>query len=206
MQNSTETCSNQKPVLPQVRYHPSIQTPGPGAVPKTTNKTISSPAKGTKPAHRPHAGTNRRVVQETEKGDSAGRPHCVTQKGIKESAAAGPELPEETASTDAPRPEAVPMGVEVQLDQRVVEKVEVLTRGQRTNQSWFAWRTNRITASMAHCIARCRFVNGQSKTPPSSYLANITGKPRLPQHYPALAVFTDEPFLQEGHPESSPEQ
>lgn len=59
-----------------------------------------------------------------------------------------------------------------------VEEVEVLTRGQRTNQDWFAWRKNRITASVAHRIANCRFVNGKSKTPPTSYLDAITGEGR----------------------------
>uniref|UniRef100_A0A3B5A834 YqaJ viral recombinase domain-containing protein n=1 Tax=Stegastes partitus TaxID=144197 RepID=A0A3B5A834_9TELE len=63
---------------------------------------------------------------------------------------------------------------------RVVEQVEVLTRGQRINPDWFAWRKYRITASVAHRIAHCRFVNGGSKTPPPSYLAAITGEgPRV---------------------------
>ncbi|XP_029964542.1 uncharacterized protein LOC115400671 [Salarias fasciatus] len=54
-------------------------------------------------------------------------------------------------------------------------QVEVLTRGQRTNPKWFAWRQNRITASVAHRIAHSRFAKGTSQTPPSSYLAAITG-------------------------------
>lgn len=68
------------------------------------------------------------------------------------------------------------MGLGAQLDRSTVEEVEVLTRGQRTNPKWFTWRKNRITASVAHSIAHCRFVNGKSKTPPTSYLAAVTGK------------------------------
>lgn len=64
------------------------------------------------------------------------------------------------------------------MDRCAVEKVEVLTRGQRTNQDWFNWRKNRITASVAHRIAHCRFVNGKSKTPPTSYLDAIKGEGR----------------------------
>lgn len=64
------------------------------------------------------------------------------------------------------------------MDRCIVEDVEVLTRGQSTNQDWFNWRKNRITASVAHRIAHSRFVNGKSKTPPASYLAAITGAGR----------------------------
>lgn len=64
------------------------------------------------------------------------------------------------------------------MDRSLVEEVEVLTRGQSTNQDWFMWRKNRITASVAHRIAHCRFVNGKSKTPPTSYLAAVTGEGR----------------------------
>lgn len=72
------------------------------------------------------------------------------------------------------------MGVGVHLDRRVVEQVEVLTRGQRINPDWFSWRKNRITASVAHHIAHSMFSNGRSKTPPASYLAAITGEgPRV---------------------------
>lgn len=65
-----------------------------------------------------------------------------------------------------------------QLDGGLVKQVEVLTRGQRTNEEWFAWRRNRITASLAPAIARSRFANGQSGTLPRSYLAAIKGRPR----------------------------
>lgn len=64
------------------------------------------------------------------------------------------------------------------MDKRVVEEVEVLTRGQRTNPHWFAWRKNRITASVAHTIAHCRFVNGKRETPPASLVATVTGERR----------------------------
>lgn len=71
------------------------------------------------------------------------------------------------------RPKALPLG----LGQKVeVEAVELQTRGQRENPSWFSWRQNRITASVAHRLAHSRFVTGKSTTPPASYLAAITGR------------------------------
>ncbi|XP_014069988.2 uncharacterized protein [Salmo salar] len=75
-----------------------------------------------------------------------------------------------------PRPEAMPLGLGQKMEGGVVEAVEVQTRGQRENPSWFAWRQNRITASIAHRLAHSRFVTGQSQTPPASYLASITGR------------------------------
>ncbi|XP_061575984.1 uncharacterized protein LOC133442086 [Cololabis saira] len=62
------------------------------------------------------------------------------------------------------------------MDQDEVDWVEKQTRGQRTNPDWFDWRRNRITASLAHDIDHCRFVNGKSSVPPASYLAEITGE------------------------------
>ncbi|XP_052377925.1 uncharacterized protein LOC118376543 isoform X15 [Oncorhynchus keta] len=75
-----------------------------------------------------------------------------------------------------PRPEAMPLGLGQKMEGGVVEAVELQTRGQRENPSWFAWRRNRITASIAHSLAHSRFVTGQSQTPPASYLAAITGR------------------------------
>lgn len=75
-----------------------------------------------------------------------------------------------------PRLEDVPLGLGGVLETHVVEKVEVKTRGQATNPEWFDWRKNRITASVAHRIAHCRFLSGTSKTPPTSYLTAITGE------------------------------
>ncbi|KAL3056824.1 hypothetical protein OYC64_007324 [Pagothenia borchgrevinki] len=96
----------------------------------------------------------------------------------------GPDAGKQSAASpvdgDAPNPEQVPLGLGVRVDQQEVEEVEVLTRGQSTNPAWFAWRKNRITASIAHSIAHCGFVNGKSQTPPTSYLAAVTGEaPRV---------------------------
>ncbi|XP_070987706.1 uncharacterized protein [Oncorhynchus clarkii lewisi] len=71
------------------------------------------------------------------------------------------------------RPKALPLGLWQKVE---VEAVELQTRGQRENPSWFSWRQNRITASVAHRLAHSRFVTGQSTTPPASYLAAITGR------------------------------
>ncbi|XP_072318241.1 uncharacterized protein [Eucyclogobius newberryi] len=64
------------------------------------------------------------------------------------------------------------------LDPGLVDQVEVQTRGQRTNPNWFRFRQNRITASVAHSIARSGFVNGKSTTPPASYVKAVLGEGR----------------------------
>lgn len=51
--------------------------------------------------------------------------------------------------------------------------VEEQTRGQRTNPQWYAWRENRITASLAPRIARSRFANGKTDEVPQSYLKAV---------------------------------
>ncbi|XP_069029208.1 uncharacterized protein [Embiotoca jacksoni] len=171
----TETGPTQKAVLPQVRYHPSIQTAGGGA--KTTNKPRTSRTQKTRPgaAQPPQTRTGQQAVEENQ---DAGEPDRAVRPrpdgGQKQKPAApDPDVPQKPGP---PRPDQVPLGVGVQLDRGVVEEVEVLTRGQSTNQDWFAWRKNRITASAAHRIAHCRFVNGRSKAPPTSYLAAVTGE------------------------------
>ncbi|XP_035532312.1 uncharacterized protein LOC118338919 [Morone saxatilis] len=89
--------------------------------------------------------------------------------------------PPQLSDRPPPRPEQFPPGLGLQVDQTVVEQVEVLTRGQSTNEDWFTWRKNRITASLVHRIAHCRFVYGKTKTPPTSYLAAVTGEGRRVQ-------------------------
>ncbi|XP_013884212.1 uncharacterized protein LOC106532638 [Austrofundulus limnaeus] len=155
--SSPQTGATQKPIIPQVRYHWSIQSSGGGASAKPSS-------------HKPRTGTARPrqnrtksdTVQENNRAGSAVRP-----EPDKDPNSAGDGAP--------PRPEQVPLVVSAHLDRCLVEQVEVLTRGQRTNPDWFTWRKNRITASVAHRIAHCRFVNGKSKTPPPSYLAAVTG-------------------------------
>ncbi|XP_041062071.1 uncharacterized protein LOC121287963 [Carcharodon carcharias] len=58
--------------------------------------------------------------------------------------------------------------------QRAAE-IEKETRGQRENRAWFEQRRNRITASVAHKISHCKFVNGKSTEVPQSYLKPIIG-------------------------------
>ncbi|XP_015257603.1 PREDICTED: uncharacterized protein LOC107102711 [Cyprinodon variegatus] len=77
---------------------------------------------------------------------------------------------------DPPTPDQVPLDLRANLNETLVQQVEVLTRGQSTNQAWFDWRKNRITASVAHRIAHSKFVNGESRAPPTSYLAAVTGE------------------------------
>ncbi|XP_071351990.1 uncharacterized protein [Trachinotus anak] len=198
----TATGRTGKIVLPQVRYHPTIQTQTSGdrARPKTTETRTSQTLKTRPGAVRPsHIGS--------QQGDNSGQVDPVpavrprpggghdqkwkTQSPNKkpnqkpvQSAATDPDPPQKPvhfSNRGRPSPEEVPLGLGVRLAGDVVEEVEVLTRGQRTNQDWFSWRKNRITASVAHRIAHCRFVNGKSKTPPTSYLAAITGEGRRVQ-------------------------
>lgn len=155
----------QKTVIPKVRYHPTIQThmPGDGARTKTRAG--------------PQTGTDRSKVQENQ--DANNRvPDTRKKQGAPKPVQGGATDPGPRQTPARVRPEQVPLSLGVKSDECTVEEVEVLTRGQRTNRDWFAWRKNRITASVAHSIAHSRFVNGRSKTPPASYLAAVTGRPR----------------------------
>lgn len=179
-QSQTETGRNQKTIIPKVHYHPSIQIHTPGDGPQVKPR-VTRPAK---PGSQ--TGPNRKTVQQNQDTDgvilgSAVRPCPVGGKKQKQTTpktvprAARDPHPAPTSSLDSDKtpngPEQIPLGV---------NEVEVLTRGQRTNPKWFTWRKNRITASVAHSIAHCKFVNGKSKTPPTSYLAAVTGRPRPP--------------------------
>ncbi|XP_072110562.1 uncharacterized protein [Mobula birostris] len=62
------------------------------------------------------------------------------------------------------------------IDRQRVAEIERETRGQRENTDWFKWRRNRITASVAHKISHCKFVNGKSSEVPQSYLKPILGQ------------------------------
>ncbi|XP_054452370.1 uncharacterized protein LOC129089055 [Anoplopoma fimbria] len=173
----------QKTVIPKVRYHPSIQTQTPGAKPRP------SPTQNTRPTAVRPPQTGSKTVQKNQ--DVKKTPQVNPGPAVRPRPDGGPKtsaqkpLQRPVSNPDpdrAPlRPEQVPLGLGVQLDRCVVEDVEVLTRGQSTNQDWFTWRKNRITASVAHQIAHSRFVNGKSRTPPVSYMAAITGEGRRVQ-------------------------
>ncbi|XP_029137806.1 uncharacterized protein [Labrus bergylta] len=161
---------NTERIIPKVRYHPSIQTPANGG----QTRTRSSRAQRTRPAHEHPPEASLKAVQENPQVD----PEPTARKPSKKPVQGAATDPAQVSDRAPLSPEQVPVGVAVRLDRCVVEQVEVLTRGQRTNQDWFSWRKNRITASMAHRISNCHFVNGKSRTPPTSYLAAITGEGR----------------------------
>ncbi|XP_078103380.1 uncharacterized protein LOC144515999 [Sander vitreus] len=182
------SAADQNPVIPKVRYHPSIQTPpipGPRETQRPGPAALNPPQTGPGPAamRPPKTGPGRAAVRppQTGPGPAAVRP---PQTGPGP-AQVNPPRPDGDADVAPDRaslsPEQVPLGLGLQVDPLVVEQVEVLTRGQSTNQDWFTWRKNRITASVAHRIAHCRFVNGKSKAPPPSYLAAVTGEGRSVQ-------------------------
>lgn len=191
--NKTETGPTQKILIPEVRYHPTIQTQTPGA-PAKTNKTRTSHRSAVRcpPFTGNQGGDNTAKIDplsDVKPGsDGAQKQKPSPQKPAKKSNKnlnhrgvehpdSAPQKLDQLSRNDHSRPEDIPLGLGVQLGSNVVEEVEVLTRGQRTNQDWFSWRKNRITASVAHRIAHCGFVNGKSRTPPSSYLAAVTGTP-----------------------------
>lgn len=200
--NETSTAAGltQKVLIPQVRYHPTIQTQTPGARATTTKTRTSNNKKGRPGAGRPpptgwQGGDNTAQVDPVPAvrpgSDGGQKQRPSSQKPAKklnqkqdQRVATDPDPPQklvQLSQKGPPRPEQIPLDLGVQLDRSVVEEVELLTRGQRINQDWFSWRKNRITASVAHRIAHCHFVNGKSRTPPPSYLAAITGRPR-PNH------------------------
>ncbi|KAF3693449.1 hypothetical protein EXN66_Car009125 [Channa argus] len=182
----------QKILVPKVRYHPSIQTQTPGAQAKNSSsqnqRTRPGPVNSPKSGR--HGGDNTTQVDSVpavrpgshgvqKQKQSSQKPANNTDQKLDQRAATDPGPPHKPSqlSLKGPlQPEQVPMGLGVHLERSVVEEVEVLTRGQSTNKQWFSWRKNRITASVAHRIAHCRFVNGKSKTPPPSYLSAITGE------------------------------
>ncbi|MGH0128193.1 UNVERIFIED_CONTAM: hypothetical protein FKN15_044841 [Acipenser sinensis] len=75
--------------------------------------------------------------------------------------------------TSRARSPPVPQGAMGKIDQEKLAVIEAETRGQRENPEWFKQRRNRITASAAHKIANCRFVNGRSQEVPQSYLRSV---------------------------------
>lgn len=170
----------QKTIIPEVRYHPTIQVQTSGHGPRTRPRRIK-----TRPPAAPEAGPDSKVIQESP---DLGRtpvaepaPPARPRPDRRQKHRAAGDFEGQVSDRAPPRPDQVPPGVGVQLDQQDVDEVERLTRGQRTNQVWFDWRKNRITASVAHSIAHSRFANKKSKTPPPSYLAAVTGDRRRVQ-------------------------
>lgn len=187
-QSQNKMGRNKNAIIPKVQYHPTIQIHAAGDGPAV--QASSSPT--AKPS--PQAG-NRKVVQQNQVTDKIipGPPGPRLAGGKKQKRADPKVAPRAVRAPDpstppgpdsgqkASGPGVVPADPEVQMDRVTIDKVEVLTRGQRTNPKWFTWRKNRITASVAHRIAHSRFANGKSETPPTSYLAAVTGESRRVQ-------------------------
>ncbi|XP_061576459.1 uncharacterized protein LOC133442473 [Cololabis saira] len=168
----TRTIQNQNPVVPvvpvvpEVRYHPSIQTP---SKPPSRIRTRTNQTQKTRPA-----GT--RTDPDGTRPDPEGQDQDLKQKPAPNRAGGDGAPP----SPGAPPPPEPHLDHQAPLDPGLVDRVEVQTRGQSTNPDWFLWRKNRITASVAHRIANCRYVTGGGGAPPASYLATVTGSgPRV---------------------------
>lgn len=165
---------NQSRIIPEVRYHPTIQIQSPAG--STQAKSRTSEAQKVRAA-----STHKNKTQENQKTPQVGPPPAVRPDPVKKPDQDLVQKPDHLLRSDqfsdgaSLHPHQVLLDSEVPLDQAVVEQVEVLTRGQSSNPDWFTWRKNRITASVAHRIAHSRYANGKSKTPPTSYLAAVTG-------------------------------
>ncbi|XP_067157800.1 uncharacterized protein [Apteryx mantelli] len=59
------------------------------------------------------------------------------------------------------------------LKSQDIQRVERETRGQQSNPTWYEWRKNRITASVAPRIANSKFANGKTDEVPQSYLRAV---------------------------------
>lgn len=174
---------NSDRIIPKVRYHPTIQMPGDTGQAKTRTR----PTQKARPVPAPSPENPQENV------DPSVRPRPVPKKNQNpakkpaQRAAPDPDPPLRPAQDS----DLVPLDPDVCMDRSEVQRVEVLTRGQRDNPDWFKWRTNRITASVAHRIAHCRFVYGKSQTPPKSYLDAITGKPHPHSLFQAVPSQSD---------------
>ncbi|XP_075993363.1 uncharacterized protein LOC142988106 isoform X2 [Genypterus blacodes] len=182
----------QKTIMPKVRYHPTIhiQQPGDGGAAKTRTSQTQKAKPAAAAAHPPEAGETHADKAHNDTSTSqinpepAVRPVPVRgnqQKYRNHKPAGKPteKLDSKVPGTVKNQPQSVESSadLDVMLGTDDVKEVERNTRGQRINPDWFAWRKNRITASLAHNIAHCEFISGKSKTPPASYLVAITGKP-----------------------------
>ncbi|XP_055751857.1 uncharacterized protein LOC129832110 [Salvelinus fontinalis] len=146
----------------------TVKTPASGTTRATASQARGAGAKTTDTRYaKKNIPTVRYHPDITEKKPEA---HQHSHSPVKSSQVRGKPL------VSPPRIKAMPLGLGQKMEGGVVEKVELQTRGQRENPSWFAWRQNRITASIAHRLAHSRFVTGKSQTPPASYLAAITGR------------------------------
>lgn len=163
------------PIIPQVRYHPSIKTSGARGQAQTRTSQNQKIRSGD--ARYPQRGEVVQKNQRNLEADESRSSQALLKPSADTTTRPKHTDPDRQAVSGSPlTPDQVPLGLGVHWDRCVVDQVEVLTRGQRTNQDWFAWRKNRITASVAHRIAHCRFVQEKTKTPPASYLAAITGE------------------------------
>ncbi|MFT7803178.1 uncharacterized protein LOC108932272 [Arapaima gigas] len=138
----------------------------------------SSPAK----ASSPPGGSREPARYKGKDTVTAKKTHQKAMPEAPRAAKAAPRSPQKDENPGAragvrlPTPEATLVDIDKKLERWVVEGVEKKTRGQRENPQWFSWRQNRITASIAHSVSRSRFANGQSQTPPASYISSILGE------------------------------
>ncbi|CAB1348895.1 unnamed protein product [Coregonus sp. 'balchen'] len=141
----------------------TVKTPGSGTTRATASQTRGAGAKTTDTRYaKKNIPTVRYHPDISEKKPEA---HQHSHSPVKCSQVRGKPVvsPPRTnqvggsSMVSPPRPEALPLGLGQKMEGGVVEAVELQTRGQRENPSWFSWRKNRITASVAHRLAHSRF-------------------------------------------------
>ncbi|XP_059847481.1 uncharacterized protein LOC132406183 [Hypanus sabinus] len=141
----------------------------------STRRGTTKPLSAGSPPH-PHTGPSSPGGQ---------KPTCSSSRETRRQSRSAPSA-SERASTN-PRAVGKPSEPAGRLGRRTdpspqkinrqrAAEIERDTRGQRENPEWFKWRSNRITASVAHKISHCRFVNGKSSEVPQSYLKPILGQ------------------------------
>ncbi|XP_041126361.1 uncharacterized protein LOC121326848 [Polyodon spathula] len=183
-----------EPQVAQARRTPTRSRPvppQPGRPPVSDVKTSASgPPLGGAVQHRSRAASAcrnrtscaRRATTRRSQSESAGTSRSArngtagtrrvggsTAQGKPARTSAGQTSPQASRAHTPP----VPQGTMGKMDQEKLAATEVKTRGQRENPEWFEQRRNRITASIAHKIANCRFVNGRSQEVPQSYLHSV---------------------------------
>lgn len=174
---------NQKTIIPTVRYHPTIQIHAAGdgpAVQANSRSTKVSPKTGNKKVVVQNQDTDNIIPGSPQPRPAGRKKQNQADPLLAPGAVGAPDPPAPLSPHLGPAvsgPKEMTAGHQVHID---IDEVEALTRGQRNNPEWFAWRKNRITASVAHKIAHSRFANGKSRTPPTSYLSAVTGQQNPP--------------------------
>uniref|UniRef100_UPI00398E3476 uncharacterized protein n=1 Tax=Pristiophorus japonicus TaxID=55135 RepID=UPI00398E3476 len=153
-----------------------------GAGAKGVSSSSASPSSAGRP---PNPTTTTRAAEARRSTSSTPRGAESSSNGpTRHTVAAGNAnsgtkvLGKATGSKNHPGPKSQPSIAQQpeKISKQKIAEIEKETRGQRGNPAWLEQRSNRITASAAHKISHCNFVNGKSTEVPQSYLKSIVSK------------------------------